>query len=141
MPNEWKVIEMNLTRDSEKKRKHNFYENGIDFIECSFSEWLPEKNTPTEVTIHSIYKDTKRRFFKANYCVDHDRIEIHYESSSDFKKKTLEIEGYEKCIIKCTKVRFISYETSASANNPVLCKNVPATEPKHRKGSIIVGQP
>ncbi|WP_138433745.1 hypothetical protein [Winogradskyella algicola] len=134
MANQWELIEMDLDKDVSKKAKYFFYKNGIDTILCNFNNW--NDNSPTEITIHNSYID--RKFIHANYCEEHDRIEIHAVDDQKFERVTLNIEHADKCKINCTKVVFVFYTQGEEIEK---CKKVYIGQPEHKKGSIIIRNP
>jgi hypothetical protein len=142
MSNQWNIAEFDLAKGSVKKAARNYYqnENNIkDVIEASISDW--SNKTPNEITIlkSPIHE---RHFFLANYCDQHDRIEIHFVDGMKFKQTILVIENSSKCIINCTKLIFVSYDSMPGNKDGIAkCKKVTIGQPGHSKGSIIVGNP
>lgn len=142
MANNWNIIEFDVEDRGQNGREYSIYSNGSDFIKASITRW--NGKSAEEITITESF--SRRKFIHANYCKMLDRIEIHFIENKDFRPTPLTIENNSDCIVNCTKIVFVYYTSSDLDQNGnvrqlIKCKKVDVTQPGHKKGSIIVGNP
>ncbi len=139
MANEWHTEDFDLPL--EKSKKFYVYKNATDEIEAKFTAWY-SSDSPKEITI--LTKGAfDRRFVEAYYCSALNRIEIHYIFDEAFSSVPLTIKNHNSnCKVDPTlSIVLVEYEKGTTSNNFEICKKVKIDHPKHKKGSIIVGNP